>query len=330
MMHTSMRQIGGIALGLALAGGSAAWAAKCDLKKGISAQEGRGGACKFDVQKKTFEGTPAQQATCLTQEVKRLGHIGGATITPFLKDIVGTPAPPIRQVQALLDAGDIHANEVGGAVHQPISANYFIIHDTSTPNCSVVGPSASCRTRGEFPPDRDDAAWVYNKNFGGHPKQFPNRAAHAFTNRVGGSITEVDFADHIATTKFETCKDVKVKTKMFIGVENIQPRLGDPKVPKPGKKANDFDAPSPGFTANQYDRLALLYLVASSRRGQWLIPAFHAVLDQFYVDGHDDPQRFDMAAFSDAVQKYSALAAAAASSVEHKRTMSQSGQLRSE
>ena len=30
-------------------------------------------------------------------------------------------------------------------------------------------------------------------------------------------------------------------------------------------------APIPGFTASQYDRLALLYVVASARHGEWLI-----------------------------------------------------------
>jgi 3D (Asp-Asp-Asp) domain-containing protein len=207
-------------------------------------------------------------------------------------------------VQGLLDAHQLKPVDVGGPVNKPVSANYFIIHDTSTPNCSASKLSAACQARGEFPADRDDPAWSFNRNFGGHPKPFPNRIAHAFTNRVGGSITEVDFADPIATTKFETCVDTASKVNLFIGVENIQPRVGDPRIPAPGKEANDFDAPDPGFTAKQYERLALLYVVASTRRGHWLIPAFHAVLDQFYRDGHDDPQRFDMVKFSAEVQKH--------------------------
>ncbi|WP_059541193.1 hypothetical protein [Burkholderia diffusa] len=301
----------GIVLLLACAGGSPAWGAKCDLKAGISVQEGRAGPCGFDAQKKSFDGTPAQQASCLTREVKRLGNIGDETITSTLKELVGKPAPTVKEVQVLLDAQHIKAAEVGGPINKPVSANYFIIHDTSAPNCSTSGPSTSCQALGEFPSNRDDASWGYNKNFGGHPKPFPDRLAHAFTNRVGASITEVDFADQIATTKFESCVDGAAKKKLFVGVENIQPRVGDPKIPKPGKKANDFDAPAPGFTAKQYDRLALLYLVASARRGQWLVPAFHAVVDQFYADAHDDPQHFDMLAFSTAVQKHiDAIAAA--------------------
>jgi hypothetical protein len=208
-------------------------------------------------------------------------------------------------VQAWLDAQGIPPDAVGGSLVRPITARYFIVHDTSTPNCSEAGASTGCPVRGAFPPDRDADTWVFNRTFGGHPKPFPDRAAHAMTNRTGGSITEVDFADRIATTKFETCIDVAEKADLFVGVENIQPRIGSPPVPAAGQQANDIDAPIPGFAPAQYRRLALLYVVASARRGEWLVPAFHAVLDQSYADGHDDPQRFDMAAFSAEVKALS-------------------------
>ena len=57
----------------------------------------------------------------------------------------------------------------------------------------------------------------------------------------------------------------------------------------------------PGFTAAQYDRLALLYILASVRGGRWLIPGFHAVIDSGIPDAHDDPQNFDMAAWEAAL-----------------------------
>ena len=60
---------------------------------------------------------------------------------------------------------------------------------------------------------------------------------------------------------------------------------------------NDAVAPNPGFTQEQYDRLALLYVVASSRAGVWMIPAFHAAIDEDISDAHDDPQNFDLANF---------------------------------
>jgi hypothetical protein len=283
----------------------AAHAAKCDLKQGISVEQGLAGPCRFDPARGSFEGTPAQQAACLTREVKRGGVIGGDTLTPFLAGIVGTPAPTIASVQALLDARGIAPEAVGGSLARPITARYFIVHDTSTPNCSDPEASVGCPVRGAFPADRDADTWIFNRTFGGHPKPFPDRAAHAMTNRTGGSITEVDFADSIATTKFETCIDVAEKADLFVGVENIQPRIGSPRVPAAGQTLNDVEAPTPGFTPTQYRRLALLYVVASARRGEWLIPAFHAVLDGFYADGHDDPQHFDMAAFSAEVKALS-------------------------
>ncbi|MCQ8228705.1 hypothetical protein [Pantoea trifolii] len=207
-------------------------------------------------------------------------------------------------MQALLDSQQIKAEDVGGDLNRPISANYFIIHDTSAPNCSDMGKLASCEIRGEFPSDRGNANWNYNINNGGHPKKYPNRVDHVFTNHIGSSITEVNLAEHIATTKFESCVDVSEKLNLLVSVKNIQPRVGDPKIPDSGAKVNDFESPNLGFTNPQYERLALIYIVASSRRGQWLIPAFHAELDQHYKDGHDDPQKFKMEEFSKAGQKY--------------------------
>jgi len=303
-VHNIVRT-GGIVFAMTLVGSPAAWSGvDCRLNTGISEKQERAGLCKFDVQKKSFEGSPIQQATCLTREVKRVGKIGDETITPFLKSIVGKTAPATPSVRTLLNAQNISAKDIGGPIDKSISANYFIIHDTSTPNCSDPGPVDGCQVQGELPKNRDDASWLFNSTFGGHPRPAPKRAAHAMTNRVGASITEGDFAESIPTTKFETCIDKSAKTKLFVGVENIQPRIGDPKIPSPGEEANDRDAPIPGFTEKQYERLALLYLVASARRGQWMVPAFHGVIDNFYENGHDDPQNFDMAAFSAAVQRH--------------------------
>jgi hypothetical protein len=104
---------------------------------------------------------------------------------------------------------------------------------------------------------------------------------------------------------------------MFLHIENIQPRLveRDVKQDEHGEHnlqywklkwnetknenewvcRNDYIAPSPGFTAAQMDRLALIYVVASVRRGSWMIPAFHAAVDAGISDAHDDPQNFDLA-----------------------------------
>jgi hypothetical protein len=84
---------------------------------------------------------------------------------------------------------------------------------------------------------------------------------------------------------------------LFLHVELVQPRRRDPR----GGPGNDALAPTPGFTPAQYGTLALLYVVASVRAGRWLVPAFHATLDEGIPDAHDDPQRFDLARFDAAV-----------------------------
>ena len=86
---------------------------------------------------------------------------------------------------------------------------------------------------------------------------------------------------------------------MFIHNELIQPRRRHPKF----RGRNDFKAPEPGFSAAQYDALALVYVVASVRAGFWMIPAYHAVLDEGIYDKHDDPQNFDLDAFADSLTR---------------------------
>jgi hypothetical protein len=53
----------------------------------------------------------------------------------------------------------------------------------------------------------------------------------------------------------------------------------------------------------QYRRLALAYIAASVRAGHWMVPAFHAVIDEGIYDKHDDPQNFEFAKFNEAIDK---------------------------
>jgi hypothetical protein len=81
---------------------------------------------------------------------------------------------------------------------------------------------------------------------------------------------------------------------LFLHVELIQPRRSEA-----GRGwRNDAQSPNPGFTAVQYDRLALLYVIASVRAEHWLIPAFHAAIDSGIRNGHDDPLHFDVGSFA--------------------------------
>ena len=79
-------------------------------------------------------------------------------------------------------------------------------------------------------------------------------------------------------------------------VENIQPREHDPDHHDPDpEKQNDRIAPNPGFAKPQIARLALVYVAASVRKGTWLVPGFHAAIDDGIPGGHDDPQNFVLA-----------------------------------
>ena len=49
--------------------------------------------------------------------------------------------------------------------------------------------------------------------------------------------------------------------------------------------------------------MALLYAAASARRGDWLVPAFHAAIDEGIAGAHDDPQHFEIARFADALER---------------------------
>lgn len=141
----------------------------------------------------------------------------------------------------------------------------------------------------------DDAASV--NSFKSYAKGQP--AAHIFINRRGETMLGHDFSVPWRATKFEN-KVVGIPAKgLFLHVELIQPRKRDPL----GGPKNDAVAPQPGFTQAQYDKLALVYAAASARRGAWLVPAFHAVIDAGLNDAHDDPQNFELSRFDNAVKE---------------------------
>lgn len=78
---------------------------------------------------------------------------------------------------------------------------------------------------------------------------------------------------------------------------NVQLRIAEL---KPGKSAmangdcrNDRIAQTPGLSDAQMQKLALTYIAASVRAKMWLIPAYHATVDDGISNGHDDPQHFD-------------------------------------
>jgi len=222
-----------------------------------------------------------QLARCLLRPVKIYGNPGTApaTLPGPLDGLIGKQVDVnAKSLKRYLDAHGITEASVGGLLSTPLTtARYFVIHDTSYPYLKDD----------PFPENIDEAIWT-----GNNLRRWEQvKVTHVYVNRLGESAVASNFEVTVGATKYE--KRNPGRKGLFVHVELIQPRRRDPS----GGANNDALAPSPGFTARQLDRLALLYVAASLRRGCWLLPAFHATVDAGIPDAHDDPQNFDLAAW---------------------------------
>jgi len=248
------------------------------------------GKCKFDTETMAFAGTAPEQASCLLRTVRILGNVDAtpavlpANLAGFVGQPVGISKSKLRQAISALGLTEAG---LGGSLDDPLSrgdtnnphapeARYFVIHDTSSPNFGNQ----------QFPDDIDTSDRVNRLD---SYRSASDARAHIFLNRRGEIYVGHDFAVPWRATKLEG-QIGTLSRGMFIHIENVQPRRVHPSQP-------DGNAPTPGFSKVQYDRLALLYLMASTRAGTGLIPAFHAAIDQDLNDGHDDPQNFSLADF---------------------------------
>ena len=259
------------------------------------------GPCEFDLGLMSFAGDAAEQAACLTTKVLKFGQLGTRNKLPenFVKRVGRSVDLPKREaVLALLqDFGldqtfEPSLSEPVASAHDndPLSpgTTYFVMHDTSSPNF----------TRRDFPPDIDHDSLI--NDLGRYACSNKIEVAHVFINRSGAVFFAHDFGVPWRATKFEMATNFASALKgLFVHVELIQPRRSEP---SHGWR-NDFQAPTPGFSDLQYERLALVYIVASVRAGRWLIPAFHAVIDEGIYDKHDDPQNFEFAIFDENLEK---------------------------
>lgn len=252
-------------------------------------------SCSFDQSKLQFVGTPIEQARCLLRKVGIQGAVGEplAKLPQPLAKIVGKPAKIDKtKLRAFLTKNNIAEKDLGGSLDQPLATAtlpngetvqtlYFVIHDTSSPYLKDA----------EFPLE------INNQNWSGNNLEqwLKLPVAGVFVNRAGESITIVDWGETVKQgwgTKF--ARDfLKADGKaMQLHIELVQPRRRALDL-KP-LETNDAIAPVPGFAEKQYERLALLYVCASVRRGSWLIPGFHAAIDAGIKDAHDDPQNFEL------------------------------------
>ena len=125
-------------------------------------------------------------------------------------------------------------------------------------------------------------------------------AAHVIINRIGAMLLGHELSQPWRAMRFERATRFGTDLKgLFLHVELVQPRRS-----QPGRgRGNDALAPSPGFSDIQYDRLALIYAIASVRAGRWLIPAFHVAIDSGIRGGHDDPQNFEIEGFAASIER---------------------------
>lgn len=234
--------------------------------------------CSFSDSSASFEGSRQKQAECLLRPVLRFAKLGKEQKIPaVLSSKIGTDKVDIGidEFRSYLHSFGISESDIGGWIDKPLHPNtkYFIIHDTSYNQ----GAKA-------FPVD-SDTTWI------GNDLSKVGKKAHIFVNRRGESVTKVDLSENWRSTKFELQKNNR--RNMFVSIELIQPRRSYPE----GSSKNDALAPEPGFTKGQLERLAVIYYAASIRAGHYLIPAYHAVLDAGFQNGHDDPQNFNLSEF---------------------------------
>lgn len=260
------------------------------------------GACAFDAETLSYAGTPVEQAMCLMRGMDATRNLGPPlqSLPPGLASRIGetTGLPSREALASFLSKQNLEA-DFAANLWQPVSrahdndpdapmARYFVIHDTSGPNYG----------HRDFPPDIDSgpgfeklADYACADGWG---------RAHVFVNRIGEMLVAHDYGIAWRETKFEQAAEFGGALQgLFLHNELIQPRKN---APGHGGR-NDAQSPDPAFTPAQYDRLALLYTIASVRRGNWLIPAFHAAIDAEIPDGHDDPLNFDIDSFANSLDR---------------------------
>jgi hypothetical protein len=260
------------------------------------------GPCEFNPATLSFAGEPDRQAMCLMRSATSRRNLGPhlETLPPALATRVGqSSALPDRETLAalLVELGLVW--DYAPFLWQPVSrardnnpeapqARYLVIHDTSGPNFG----------RRPFPVNIDEHRSI--NNLGRFRCGDGWEAAHIIINRAGAMLLGHELSEPWRAMRFERATRFGTDLKgLFLHVELVQPRRS-----QPGRgRGNDAQAPTPGFSDIQYDRLALIYTIASVRSGRWLIPAFHVAIDSGIRGGHDDPQNFEVEAFAAGIER---------------------------
>jgi hypothetical protein len=258
------------------------------------------GRCSFDQATMSFHGDGVDQARCLMRGMDETRNLAPqmAMMPAPLADRVGNEVglPSREALSGYLSKLNLEW-DFAAYLWLPLSrandndptapmALYLVVHDTSGPN---FGHRA-------FPEAVDDGNSKINslnrfRCSDGWGK------AHVVINRSGDMLLSHELEIPWRETKFEQAANFSGALKgLFLHVELIQPR-------RSGRgRSNDAQSPDPAFTSAQYDRLALVYVIASVRAQRWLIPAYHAALDADIPNGHDDPLNFDAESFAKSIE----------------------------
>ena len=252
------------------------------------------GTCQFDRDTLTFAGSPVEQAACLLRKVEPLGAKSPQPLPPVIARLMEQGGAPsaAQQAAAIAAFPEPYRVYAAGYRDKPTSQTeagipllYFVIHDTSTPFLANAS----------FPRQLDNDAAV--NSFAAYLADEP--VAHIFLNRQGQIWAAHDFSVPWRATKLESRVIGPAARGRFVHIETVQPRRFLPGATNLGQT----EGPRPGFSNAQYRMLAALYVYASARAGRWLIPAFHATVDDGIPDAHDDPQNFELGKFARALEK---------------------------
>jgi len=251
------------------------------------------GPCKFDIDSLSFAGEPVEQAMCLMRGMDATRNLAPpldqlpAPLASRIGESIGLPSREV--LSSYLSTQDLEW-DFAAYLWQPLSrarnndpdaptARYFVIHDTSGP---YYGHRAFPNDIDVNPKINTLANFVCSDEWG---------KAHVVINRSGGMLLDHELSTPWRETKFEQAAEFGGALKgLFLHTELIQPRRAG--------GGGDARTPDPAFSPAQYDRLALLYTIASVRADRWLIPAFHAALDADIYNGHDDPLNFNVESFA--------------------------------
>ena len=264
------------------------------------------GVCGFDPETLSFAGAPAEQARCLMRGMDASRNLGRPldALPPALASHIGQASglPPRDVLSAFLSKQNLEW-DFAAYLWQPLSrakdndphapmARYLVIHDTS-------GPSFGRRS---FPSDLDVNPKV--NSLAGFKCTDGWGKAHVVVNREGGMLLDHDLSVAVARDQVRARRQFRRRPEGA-----FPPCRNDPAAAERRALAQRRTDSGPKLHHAQYDRLALIYTIASVRAGRWLVPAFHAAIDAHIRNGHDDPLNFNVQSFANSLDGADAAAA---------------------